>query len=149
MKYAEIQTELLKAVIKGKNWGWGIHEDSGVITLNDGKSIWIIPKDKFLLNTSALKNSHVHDYDVLKLLDENDYTPAKLTGFSKDVEVNHKSVNCLQLKNDATVCYVQKAFLKYFELDEIRIKSPVDVVLIYENGELVGGVLPIKVQEDD
>lgn len=151
MKYAEIQTELLKAVIKGKNLGWGVHEDSGVITLNDGKSIWIIPEDKFLLNMIALKNKRVQDMDVLKLLkllNENDYTPAKLTGFSKDVEIYHKKVNCLQIKNDTTVCYVQKAFLKYFEPDEIRIKSPVDIVRIYENGELAGGVLPIKVQEE-
>lgn len=149
MKYAEIQTELLKAVLKDNGYQWGIHEDSEVTTVNNGKVIWIIPTVNFLLNASALKYKSVHDHSILKLLNENDYTPAKLTGFSKDVEVDHKKVNCLQIKNDTTVCYVRKAFLKYFEPDEIRIKSPTDIVLIYENGELAGGILPIRVQEDD
>lgn len=149
MKYAEIQTELLKAAMKDNGHQWGIHEDPEVTTVTNGKVIWIIPTVNFLLNASALKHKSVRDHSILKLLNENDYTPAKLTGFSKDVEVNRKKVNCLQIKNDTTVCYVQKAFLKYFECYEIRIKSPVDIVLIYENGELVGGILPVKVQEDD
>lgn len=148
MKYAEIQTELLKAAMKDNVHQWGVHENFCATTVTNTKSIWIIPEDKFLLNMTALKNKRVNDWDVLKLLNENDYTPAKLTGFSKDVEINRKKVNCLQIKNDTTVCYVQKALLKYFECFEIRIKSPVDIVLIYEEGELVGGVLPYRVQED-
>lgn len=147
MKYAEIQTALLKDVLKDRGSLWYTSEYKDSCAISDGKAIWLIPRDKFILDIEKLAKGGVKTINVDRMFqDADNYSIGVPTGNCRKMN-NGKS--CVQIKSSQGECYVQESYLKWFDKPMFRMYGERDSVFIYETQELVGLVMPYHFKDGE
>ena len=127
-----IITELLK---EKPNVCYAKLDDSHVFI---GLSVmfYILPEDKFYINLEKMKNIDQMAKSILAL--ERDAEPAEITNNVEYVE--NKPLRLYKSQNEEW--WGNEKLLKNFDKD--RIYTINNFLFVYENSELVGGVLKVK-----
>ena len=149
MKYLKLQQNLLKEAlssIKVKGYFFGTWEEKDLVGITEGHVIWLIPKTKFILDTEKLKELGVKELPVKKVfpLDHDLQADGILTG---DIRISDGK-EAVKLQGKKGHVWVNRASLNEFDKDRtFKISKSTAPVFVYEKGELVGLILPIKMAE--
>lgn len=147
MKTNKIVIDLLKQIYKNKDvmrimYGF---EGDYIYLSPDGYVGYKIPnKDFFIDMKKAVPDRVPIENIVKKYLNDKNHEDAFLTNDIKKVD----KVKCTAIKisNDKTCVWVNEKFLKEFDKDcTFKILSPKSPIFIYENEEMAGFVMPIKI----
>lgn len=154
MNYLKVQQNLLKAADARDGWkrkdfyvAYSVMDDR-VWVCPEGYWMMGIPKNQFYLDVDKIwKNVKPIPGETL-LKDTGDLKPAVDTKSIVQVTTCKKKVNLHKFVVDNEAIYVQEEYLKFFDPDAhfegTKHNAPLHV---YENGELVGLILPVNHKE--
>lgn len=145
MKLNKIYSDIIKSCLKDGNILLGFYEEK-VFVSTDGYLGYFIPKNEFLLNIDILLNgrnsSTIVDSFKESMKNSNE---AHLTGDLKVIE--DKKIKAVKIENSKTYAWVNEKYLVNFENATFKISSPISGVWVYEDEELVGLVMPVRVKD--
>jgi hypothetical protein len=147
MKINKIMTDLLKLVDKQKTLkcNYSVDDDyiyyipDGVRVFKISKDQWLIDLKKALPNKTPLNN------------------PGNFFKVDSSYEEGHKTNNLksgdkmtiVKIESENSHAWINIDYLKEFEHDcTFEIGKPNQPVFVYEQGEVVGIILPVNVKED-
>lgn len=148
MNLLKIQTEVLKALVKGTTVKYAFHGNKAFITLNDHVGYLITDKDLRLDLGGA---DEMAPYIIMDAL-----------GVDLDVEIplretdiyRHSGTARKYLTSTGDEVYVDQGLLKCFERPKLYMEEGTDYIIvtedIYETGSpiAVGLVTPVKIEEE-
>ena len=130
--HEEIITELLKKIPEVCY----AKLDDGRVFIGLSVMFYIVPEDKFYINLEKMKNIDQMAKSILAL--ERDAEPAEMTKY-----IEYVADKPLRLyKSQNKEWWGDEKLLKNFDKD--RIYTINNFLFVYENSELVGGVLKVK-----
>lgn len=136
MKIKKINKEFLDLYYKKKLIAYELDHDNGKVYLTDSYRLYIINMEDMALNFQLFK-----PVSLKKLIDDTDYIDGIITNTIYNDNDNYRLItgkdNLLNIK-------VNDKYLDLFDNPEVKIKDNKSPVLVYENNEIVGLVMPIK-----
>ena len=132
MKINKVNEEFLKLYFKNKKVY--CKEVNKFIYLSDSYRIYRLFKEDCIL-------------DISKFIEVNLDSFMKDDNYEDGIITNELIIDKYKLrliKNEQNKVYVNDEYLKLFDNPEVKIKDDHSPVLVYEKGELVGLILPIK-----
>lgn len=141
MNWIKIQKKILGEIARQRAWYLGEFGDREAYA--DRATLWLVPKEILLL----VKEPRRDGREVLRPLSEKwveDATPVDLYCQARD----QRQMEYFANSNGVTVC-VDKTRRKDFDGCEYRATSPEMPLVCYENDEICGVVMPIRISEDD
>lgn len=136
MKVSKINKEFLNLYYKKKLIACDIDYDIGKVYITDGYRLYIINIEDMALNFQLFK-----PVSLKQLVDDTDYVDGIITNTIYNDKDNYRLIsgkdNLLDIK-------VNDKFLDLFDDPEVKIKDNKSPVLIYENNEIVGLIMPVK-----
>lgn len=136
MKISKINKEFLNLYYKKKLIASEIDYDNGKIYITDSYRLYIINIEDMALNFQIFK-----EVSLKQLIDDTGYVDGIITNTIYNDVDNYRLItgkdNLLNIK-------VNNKYLELFDNPEVKIKNDHSPVLVYEKGELVGLILPIK-----
>ena len=155
MYIKDIQVDILKDMCRVNPKHRVFYEDSiknASIICIDGYMFAIIPSDMVYLDVNKMRKLQ---NDVVSKAIADVQSNEETVRFTGDVEivedkVTHKTREGMKLyhSDGKTITYVDRALTKYSDFRHPMVKlttkkdSTVSLVLVYEGGQLMGGVLP-------
>lgn len=136
MKIKKINKEFLDLYYKNKLVAYEFDEENGKIYLTDTYRAFIINYEDFVFRFDLFRQCKLKH-----LLDDTNYIDGIITN-----EI-YRDVNDLRLITDKDKLLnikVNNKYLDLFDNPEVKIKDELSPILVYENGVLVGLILPIK-----
>ena len=113
----------------------------------DGFVMYRIPVNRFYLDVEKVFKDITH-FNVKALWKPDDSKQAYKNGDVKIITQGKKQYNVLKIKNETDVVWVNERLLKNFDSDcSFYITNSISAVYIEENHELVGMVMPTKINE--
>lgn len=151
MNVLKIQQEILKDALSGKGKNWIIQHNGDEVLIGTSVSCYILLNKEYLLDTESLKRSDVKASGVTLLAqivdNHKNAKPAYKTGVLKVVKGGGKDVSAMELMCGDELIYVNPNNLKHFEksaeFEGTNRKAP---VYVYEDGDLVGLVMPMNIK---
>lgn len=157
MYIKDIQVDILKDMCRVNPKHKVYFEDSiknASILCVDGYVFYIIPSDMVYLDVNKMRKLQ-NDVVSKNIADvQIDEETIRFTGDVELIEdkVTHKAREGMKLyhPDGKTITYVDRALTKYFDFRNPMVKlttkkdSTVSLVLVYEGGQLMGGVLPFR-----
>lgn len=146
MDVTKIMTDLLKLVKKEKTvkCNYSIDDDYVYYT-PDGYRMYRIPKNLWLIDMSKALPNKTPLIKPGKFFEIGDAEDAKKTGELKAIEKG----TVVKLEGERSHVWINEAYLKEFDNGcTFKINEPKYPALVYESGELVGVILPVRVKED-
>lgn len=143
MKIEKIFNEIIRDIVNLNPIRYRIAFDAESVSIFNGSVLYKIPLKKWLLDFDKLNMKQ--SGNPLASFNERDFERGILTGNIKRHKDNktNKMLNFVEFKNQSDeLIYVNEAFLKYFDGDCFNVKGVHDPVLIYENGDMAGVVMP-------
>lgn len=136
MKVTKLNKELLNLYYKKdkKIYAQIVHDK---IYVTDSYRAWILKYDDFMLDMNKLKTT-----DLAHFFNEDGYIPGHKTNQLVEME-GLVGVYVKSEEQDFEVLINQK-YLDIFENYTLKIKSETQPVLVYENDEVVGLILPMR-----
>ena len=136
MKVQKLNKELLNLYYKKdkKIYAQLVHDK---VYVTDSYRAWILKYDDFILDMNKLKTT-----DLAHFFNEDGYIEGIKTNKLTEIE-GTVGVYLTSEENDFEVLINQK-YLDMFENYTLKIKSEITPVLVYENDEPVGLILPIR-----
>lgn len=158
MKIDKIQNELLKEALKtlkGKPFEHVIQydEEAGMIYVLNGYILHLIPSKEFFLDVDMLQElKRPMKLESIKqfLKNANEGETAALTGERRIIVDKNKKLEVAKIQGEGEAfAWVQAKYLKYFEDDGVTFKITAwkNPVYVYEFGELVAMVMPVRVEQ--
>lgn len=137
MKVQKLNKELLNLYYKKnkKVYAQLVHDN---VYVGDSYRIWRLKYDDFMLDMNKLKK-----IDLVHFFNEDGYVEGFKTNKLVENENGTTSVYITSEEHDFDVL-INKKFLDVFENYTLKIKSETSPVLVYENDEAVGLLLPIR-----
>ena len=137
MKVTKLNKELLNLYYKTdkKIYAQIVHDD---IYVTDSYRVWKLKYDDFMLDVNKLKTT-----DLVHFFNEDGYIPAYKTNQLVDMKNGIVGVYIKSEESDFEVLINQK-YLDTFENYTLKIKGETQPVLVYENDELVGLIIPMR-----
>lgn len=148
MKITKIMTDLLKLVDKKKTitCNYGIYGDHIYFT-PDGCRMFRINAKLFLIDLNKALPDKTPLNDIRKFFNDDNTEEAYKTNELKVIDGPKRTLVKIESKNSHA--WINVDFLKDFESEcTFKISKPNQPVFIYESGEAVGLILPIKVKGD-
>lgn len=139
MKINKINKEFLDLYYKKKLIACEIDDYYGKVYLTDSYRLFILN-----IEDLALKLQLFRTCNLKKLLDDTGYEDGIITNGLVETETSKEKFTIRIIKNDNITVNVNDKYLKLFDNPKVKIKDDHSPVLIYENDELVGLILPIK-----
>ena len=134
MKISKINKEFLDLYYKKKLIGYEVYEDK--VYLTDSYRLFVMNVNDCILDLSKFKN-----VPLVKLCNDFGYQDGIITNSLYKDKYNMRLItdkyNLLNIK-------VNDKYLELFDDPDIKVIDDNNPVLIYEKGELVGLILPIK-----
>lgn len=134
MKISKINKEFLDLYYKKKLIAYEVYEDK--VYLTDSYSLFVMNVDECILDLSKFKN-----VPLVKLCNDFGYQDGIITNILYKDKYHMRLItgkdNLLNIK-------VNDKYLKLFDDPDIKVIGNNKPVLIYEKGELVGLIVPIK-----
>ena len=155
MNTLKIQQELVKAAFtrdyknKRAEMLYGVTGDY-VVVVPDGYTLYKIPKAFFYLDPETVFEGRKNER-IERFLDDSNAMSATDTHASiVETKTGKKRTLHKFILEDGKPAYIDEKFLKCFDLDISTFKavSPISPLFIYEYGEMVGLVLPVRYVED-
>ena len=135
MNIKKIHEEIITELLKKKPQAFYSKFD-GRVFIGLSVMFYILPEDKFYINLEKMKNIDQMTKSILAL--ERDAEPAEITNNVEYVE--NKPLRLYKSQNEEW--WGNEKLLKNFDKD--RIYTINNFLFVYENSELVGGVLKVK-----
>ena len=155
MNYLKVQQNLLKAADARDGWK---HKNFNIYYFTTEDKVWMCPKGEWMIGVP--KNQFYLDIDKIWkdvkpvqgetfLKDTGDLKPAVDTNSIVQVTIcKKKKMNLHKFVVDNEAIYVQEEYLKFFDPDATFKGTKHNAPLyVYENGELVGLILPVNHKE--
>lgn len=137
MKVSKINKEFLNLYYKKKLIAYEIDYDKGKVYLTDSYRLYIINIEDMALNFQIFK-----PVSLKQLLDDTGYVDGIITNTIYNDKDNYRLITG---KDNLLNIRVNDKFLDFFDDPEVKVLDETKPVFIYERGELVGLVLPIRV----
>lgn len=141
MNWINIQKKILGQMVRGQAWYLGEFGDREAYA--DRSTMWLVPKEKL----SLVKEPQANGSKELRLLSKKwieDAIPVNLY-----CQTHHQpQMEYFANSNGLIVC-VDKTRRKDFDGCEYRATSPEMPLVCYENDEICGVIMPIRISEDD
>ena len=137
MNILKIQTEVLKSMVKGKEWIWSKGENN-TIGLGDGLMQIFIPEDKVFLK---LDKDPFNLEKFLKSYHRDDYKIA-----SKTIMKEKDGKRCWKLETEnGRFAWLNEQFIKYFDKDAryYVLGSRSAIFVVEGEWDLVGLIMPV------
>lgn len=147
MKIEKIFNDIIRDVVNLNPIRYRIAFDAESVSIFNESVLYKIPLKKWLLDFDKLNMKQ--SGNPMLSLKKYDFERGILTGNIKRHKDNKtkKMLNLVEIKNQSDeLIYVNEALLKYFNAFEVKVKGIHDPVLIYENGDLAGIVMPYNVK---
>lgn len=147
MKINKIMTDLLKLVDKKKTLKCNYSvDDDYIYYIPDGVRMFKISKDQWLIDLKkALPDKTPLNNPGKFFKVENSYEEAYKAKELRTIDKN----TAIKIESDNSHAWINIDFLKEFEQDcTFKIGKPNQPVFVYEQGEVVGMILPINIKED-
>lgn len=132
MKVRKINEEFLKIYYKKEKIYYEKYED--YVLLSDSYRIYKIKNDDCILDLTKFK-----EIKLSKFLDDYDYVLGNITDNIIDIKIKLRKI-----ATEDFDLYVNDNYLKLFDNPIVKVKSDDSPVLVYENDEIVGLILPVK-----
>lgn len=150
MNVCKLQQDILKTLVdeklKMKPSKFLCESDDEYVYFVNGVQIFKIKKDECFIDTNKLKNRNMK-----KLLSNFGYEPDKYAdvGYMIEYVKNGTKLTLRKLTLNDISTYVDVKLLKYFDADNMKFyfTSNKDLISVWEHGELIGAVLPVKYDE--
>lgn len=111
----------------------------------DGFVMYRIPENCFYLDVEKVFKD-ITPFNLKTVWKPDDSKQAYKTGDVKIMTQGKKQYNVVKIKNESDVVWVNERLLKNFDSDcSFYITNSISAVYIEENGELVGMVMPTKI----
>lgn len=133
MKVRKINEEFLKIYYRKKKIYYEKYEDH--ILLSDSYRIYKIKNDDCILDLTKFKEVNLHNF-----LDRQDYIVGNITDNIIDGKIKLRKITT----EDFDV-YINDNYLKLFDNPIVKVRADNEPILVYENDEIVGLILPIKI----
>lgn len=136
MKVQKLNKELLNLYYKTdkKIYAQIVHDD---IYVSDSYRVWKLKYDDFMLDMNKLKTT-----DLAHFFNEDGYVEGMMT--SKYIKIKDiLGVQIIDSEGSIDVT-INSKYLDMFENYTLKIKSETAPVLVYENDELVGLIVPMR-----
>lgn len=140
MDYNSINTSISKAFYKGVKLGIGSLDESTVGVTVDGCVMWFIPDNDFLFDKNKLLKIG-RDFDVKSFTKTDGYIDAVKTN---ELIILDKKTLVIFKGNDVEVLVDVKLLKQFDKSATFKIKKNISPVMVYENGVLVGLVMPVR-----
>lgn len=143
MKIEKIFNEIIRDIVNLNPIRYRIAFDAESVSIFNESVLYKIPLKKWLLDFDKLNMKQ--SGNPMLSLKKYDFERGILTGNIKrhKDKKTKKMLNLVEFKNQSDeLIYVNEAFLKYFDGDCFNVKGVHDPVLIYENGDMAGVVMP-------
>ena len=137
MKVKKLNKELLNLYYKTdkKIYAQIVHDK---VYVSDSYRVWILKYDDFMLDMNKLKTT-----DLAHFFNEDGYIPAYKENRLVEYKDGTIGVYLTSEESDFEVL-INKKYLDMFENYTLKIKGEREPVLVYENDEVVGLVLPMR-----
>lgn len=148
MKVTKIMTDLLKLVEKKKTIYCNYAMDENYIYFApDGYRIFKIYKPLFLIDLKkALPDKRPRE-SLTYFFKADNLEEGNKTGEMRVIDGRKKTI--IKIKSEHSHAWINEKYLKEFEADcSFKIGTPKQPVFIYEHNEVVGIVLPVRMEED-
>lgn len=132
MKVRKINEEFLKIYYRKKKIYYEKYEDH--ILLSDSYRIYKIKNDDCILDLTKFKEVKLHN-----ILDRQDYIVGNITDNIIDGKIKLRKITT----EDFDV-YINDNYLKLFDNPIVKVRADNEPILVYENDEIVGLILPVK-----
>lgn len=152
MNIIKILTDIMKRREKQDSgrYMYGVHNDY-VYYSPDGFVMYRIPEKRFYLDTKKVFKD-VEPFTVEKIFKPNDAHSAIKTGEfkSKLDQYGKKNYIVTKIKSDSVITWINDSYLSNFAPDcEFFVTSRYGAVYIMENGDFVGLIMPVKMEDSD
>ncbi len=147
MKITKIMTDVLKLVEKGKTQqaNYGVDDQFIYLTL-DGHKMYKIHNNDFYIDLRKALSDKIPLTNPRKFFNEDCYEVAEKTSEMRQV----KKFTVVKIANEKKHAWINVNYLKDFESDcTFKIVNKKSGVLVYENGTVVGLILPVNVEDGD
>ena len=134
MKISKINKEFLDLYYKKKLIAYEVYEDK--VYLTDSYSLFVMNVDECILDLSKFKN-----VPLVKLCNDFGYQDGIITNILYKDKYHMRLITG---KDNLLYIKVNDKYLKLFDDPDIKVIGNNKPVLIYEKGELVGLIVPIK-----
>lgn len=136
MKLKKINKEFMDLYYKKKLIAMEFDEESGKIYLTDSYKLFVIKFEDFIFRFDLFR-----EVSLKHFLDDSNYVDGVITnGLYTSNKVDLRIINS---KDGLINIKVNNKYLEFFDNPEIKVKDEKSPVLIYENGECVGLILPV------
>ena len=139
MKISKINKEFLNLYYKKKLIAYELDYDNGKVYLTDIYRLYIINMEDMALNFQLFK-----PVSLKQLIDDTGYVDGIITNTIYNYKDNYRLITGLIGKDNLLHIKVNDKFLDLFDNPEVKIKDNKSPVLVYENNEIVGLVIPVK-----
>ena len=148
MNHLKVQQNLLKNALskKAKDFFFGSWEEKNLVGVSEGHVIWLIQKAEFVFDAEKLKELGVKELPIKNMFppDHDLQDDGILTG---DIKISDGK-EAVKIQSKEGHIWVNRAFLNEFDKDRTyKISKSNAPAFVYEKGELVGLILPIKIPE--
>ena len=136
MKVKKLNKELLNLYYQTDNkiYAQLVHDD---VYVTDCYIVWKLKYDDFILDMNKLKTT-----ELARMFNEHGYIPAHKE--NRLIETNGVIGVYLTSDEEDFEVLINKKYLDMFENYTLKIKSEHELVLVYENDELVGLITPMR-----
>ena len=148
MNTLKIQSELMKRreTNDASRYFYNVSNDY-VYYSPDGFVMYRIPENCFYLDVEKVFKD-IKPFNLKTVWKPDDTKQAYKTGDIKIMTQGKKQYNVVKIKNESDVVWVNERLLKNFDSDcSFYITNSISAVYIEENDELVGMVMPTKINE--
>ena len=138
MKTVQLQKQIIIELTRKKPVRWFISRYEGNTALTDGHRVHLINDEDLFINPKRLEEWST---DSLKVIigDHSKGAVGELTYIS-----SHRVEGYDLYSGDGFEIAINPIYLKYFEEYELKGTGEYEVVYVYEQGELVGVVAPMR-----
>lgn len=146
MKLKNINADIVKAYSSDGRLMVGYYDTEHIGITYDGVTMYILKTDDFLFDTVKLLKGRETTSQIPRMI--NDALDGSLDAVLTGVMVAHEKSTLYELKTETFNVYIDGKFLRNFDkVCTFKCKSPKSPVVVYEDGNLAGFILPVKYQK--
>ena len=136
MKIKKINKEFIDLYYKGKIVAMEFDEESGKIYLTDSYRLYVIKYEDFIFRFDLFRKVKLKHF-----LDNTNYVDGVITNGLYTSDKN--DLRIINSKDGLITIKVNNKYLDFFDNPKVKVKDEKSPVLIYENDECVGLILPV------
>ena len=145
MNLKNINTEIVKGYSKEYvRFMVGAYDNEHIGITCDGATLWILKLEDYIFNTSKLLKGKETTSQIPRII--NDAIDGSLDVTLTGVMMKQDKKTLCELKCEKFNVYIDGRYLRNFDkVCTFKCKSPKSPVVVYEDGNIAGLILPVKI----